>query len=161
MEHYKSQFAQILSDLKLSKTKSEVDSNICLFKQQLQCYLNYSQATDLSDLQMLYEESAVLIADGAEKIWAHYKLTSVDFNSSLAKLNSQVRNIGWMTTPKSRSDSVWTLLFGQRQVRREINSLINGIFDFCLTCACKKCFLINADFYSALIYNGVHCMLSQ
>ena len=72
MEHYKFQFAQILSDLKLSKTKSEVDSNICLFKHQLQCYLNYSQATDLSDLQMLYEESAILIANGAEKIWAHY-----------------------------------------------------------------------------------------
>ena len=128
---------------------------------QLHCYLNYCQATDISDVQMLYEDQPIAILKCVEKIKAHYNLASVDFNSSLVKLNSQVRNIGWMETPRSKSDPVWTLLFGQRQIRREINRLLNGIFDFCLSCACKNCFLVKADFYSALIYNGVHCMLSQ
>ena len=95
------------------------------------------------------------------KIKAPYKLASVDFNSSLVKLNNQVRNIGWMETPRSKSDPVWTLLFGQVQIKCEINRLINCIFDFCSKCSCKKCFLINADLYTALIYTGVHCMLSE
>ena len=102
MEHYKSQFIQILSDLKKSNTNSEVNSSVSLFKHQLHCYLNYCQVTDISDVQMLYEDRPIAILKCVEKIKCHYKLASVDFNSSLAKLNSQVRNIGWMTTPDQK-----------------------------------------------------------